>query len=45
MALTRPAGDEHAPWEAVSFATMHMGFGGSAESPCNEGFAPIEPPP
>ena len=30
------------PWQAVTYSHMHMGFGGEADSPCSEGFSPIQ---
>lgn len=42
MVLTRPKDDASAPWQAVTFNQMHMGFAGTVESPCAEAFAPID---
>ena len=41
LTLTRPKGDVGAPWQTVSFAQLHMGYGGEPGSPCAEGFAPL----
>lgn len=42
LVLTRPKAMPHEPWQTVTFTQMHMGFGGAADSPCAEGFAPID---
>jgi hypothetical protein len=39
--LVRPEGRTSAPWQAVSFSQLHMGFGGLADSPCAEGLATL----
>lgn len=41
LTLARPVGGGAAGWGAVRVDALHMGFGGSASSPCAEGFAPL----
>jgi hypothetical protein len=43
LTLRRQAGQGPEGWTAISAQTLHMGFGGSATSPCVEGFAPLPP--
>ena len=43
LALSRPLGDENAPWQSVSFAQMHEGFSGKADGPCAAAMSPIAP--
>ena len=42
MILTRPKDTPDAPWQTVTFNQMHMGFAGTATSPCAEALSPIE---
>jgi len=41
VALHRPVGDSDTPWQPVRIAQMQQGFNGRADSPCEEGVAPV----